>query len=313
MKFTVLTLMAFVLGMACAVPGAKAEDAKSCSLLIAARLPISFLPNGWPTVPIRIAGKTYPMLLGLSEPRTVISANAVEGKDVAPQSLADGTSMFVMGHEVVARGTLTSIMLGDSKGTNVPAFFVDKPFAPGTGGVLGLDVLSIFDLELNLAGKELVLFRHEHCPGEVVYWGRPHTVVPFRYSKTGNMVVPLVLDGKPVDTNFNVMNWQSVMSIANSDVMDLIGGSSGAKEFRYPFKALTLHDLVVKNPDIVIYRQKRRELCHGMSKAYFGICEGGANLMLGRHVMRQLRLYFAFKEEKLYATVADPAPDTPAK
>src|SRR3569623_1656796 len=64
------------------------------------------------------------------------------------------------------------------------------------------------------------------------------------------------------------------------------------KEFDYPFKTLSLEGMTVNNPHIRI-----------MSDAALG---GGLgdDLTLGVSFLRQLHIYIAYKEEKLYITSA---------
>jgi hypothetical protein len=49
--------------------------------------------------------------------------------------------------------------------------------------ILGLDILTMFDVELDLAHHKINLFAKDHCPGKVIYWTKNAGVasVPMKF------------------------------------------------------------------------------------------------------------------------------------
>jgi hypothetical protein len=70
------------------------------------------------------------------------------------------------------------------------------------------------------------------------------------------------------------------------------GSKDRFKEFDYPFKTLSLDGLTVNNPHITVLSDTL--LPSGL----------GDDLILGVSFLRQLHIYVAYKEEKLYITPA---------
>jgi hypothetical protein len=75
-------------------------------------------------------------------------------------------------------------------------------------------------------------------------------------------------------------------------------GAEGSQNpsYRYPFKMLALDGVTISNPDIVLVPDK----VSGRHHCRF--C--GPDLILGMGVLRQLHLYIAYKEKRLYVTAA---------
>ena len=119
----------------------------------------------------------------------------------------------------------------------------------------------------------------------------------------GKVRIPVTVDGNRV---MAILDTGSVTSFISMDLArkfgvtpdnkDLklktsYGFKDRFKEFDYPFKTLSLDGLTVNNPHIRI-----------MSDA---VLSGfGGDLTLGVSFLRQLHIYIAYKEEKLYITPA---------
>jgi predicted aspartyl protease len=119
---------------------------------------------------------------------------------------------------------------------------------------------------------------------------------------TAHIDVTVLLDGKDlratVDTGStrSVMRLQAAQSIFGLDEksadMNAIEGSKG-QEYRHPFHSLTVGDIQVVNPDIVIMPDRR------MGRA------SSKPLILGMGILRQLHIYLAYREQAIYATAAE--------
>ena len=111
--------------------------------------------------------------------------------------------------------------------------------APGSGGEadtvgsLGGDILSVYDVEIDPAGRKLNFFAKDHCPGHVLYWHPTAVaVLPITTqlatgdrSRTGfhsyierekKIYVPVTLDGKDFQAMINTGSQASTMSAATA-------------------------------------------------------------------------------------------------
>ncbi len=97
--------------------------------------------------------------------------------------------------------------------------------------------------------------------------------------------------------------------------------NSPPRRYRYPFKELTIEGITIGSPQIDLYKDAKE--CRATSPydfpAGFQACYGASDLELGLSELRQLHVYFAFKEKKIYLTAAsaglakDHPPGAPAQ
>lgn len=142
----------------------------------------------------------------------------------------------------------------------------DSPF--GTAGVLGADRLRHFDVEFDFRNAKMNLFAKSQCPGAgVVYWAKQYTVVPMHIGADGHVLAQVTLDGKPAN---------AVLSTAPEHV---------AMRTPEPVKALGLGALSFNNPDVTA-----------------GDVAADADARVGLDELKNLHLFLAFSDNKLYAT-----------
>lgn len=360
--------VALALGLISAA-SAQAGDtqAPDCRLDRVSSLPISTLADGDLSVPVRIGDQREQLLLAIGEPHTIVTSKIADRLHLKVRMLPDGMMISTLRQYVYGRAALPSVQIGTRRGTNFPALFVQKPPDPGIAGELGLDLLTNFDVELNLASHRLNLYLHNHCDGNVIYWGRPPTVLPFKFNLIGQPVFKMRLDGKKLSVIFRTLDGPNAMGTAEAlDTFGITPKTPGIRalpapearlgygiklsanfpdlsdenrmemakaleafnippsanflpappapkvksDYRYPFKLLALNGLKIRNPDIVLFPQTQVARCIGRNSTGFMLCYGSAQLSIGRNQMRGMRLYFAFKDRKLYITSADASPSS---
>jgi predicted aspartyl protease len=179
-----------------------------------------------------------------------------------------------------------------------------------TSGILGADVMAHYDVELDFAAATFRLFSREHCPGQVVYWTHQnYAEVPFKRDADNHMLIDVVLDGKTITAAVDTGAERSTMTMddfesifgyrAKSDPrMQTLGhvsinGTESSTISRYPFQAMTFEGIQVQNPNIAIVDGGDR------------FDPGKPKLVLGIETLRQLHMYIAYGEQKLYLTAAE--------
>jgi hypothetical protein len=300
--FTLVALMLFLIDAA--AKGANAPV--DCTLKQLASLPIERMADGAVTVTIKVQGVDEKFLLGLDVPVSEIRGSVAEGLHLRANGL--GKKSYAVEH----------FEIGGVKGEGT--FFytlAEKQAVPGTTGVLGLDLLSHFELELDLKHGKLNLFSPDHCAGQGVYWATSAAVIPFeRIALFDRVVLNAELDGKsvrlglPGGSQFHTALSTGVLSKifgipANSpDLKPVV--ASNPPVFRYPFKALSIGGVAMNNPSIDVYQQDGDLLC-GDEWVQSGAkrCRGGVQVQLGLDEVEALRLFISFHEGVLYVTAAD--------
>jgi hypothetical protein len=211
--------------------------------------------------------------------------------------------------------------------------------APPFVGSLAGDILQRYDVEMDFAGRKLNFFSKDHCPGKVIYWkADAYAVVPvtlqiptpedfrkgFRpYSPRGSHInVPVKIDGKDITA---VLNTSSIPSTMSTDTAKYTFGvtaeSPGAvpvespdgdpqhRMFRYTFPSLTFDAVTVTNAKFLIYPNltgsKDPDNDFRTGTRIGRVDDGlGGRTTIGLEILRKLRLYVAYGEDKLYITPA---------
>jgi predicted aspartyl protease len=294
--------------LAAALP---ASAANNCRLAEAASVNMTVDSSGRITVPMTIGGKPARMMVDTGSPLSLITYN--EARDL---------NLDIKHADVGAAGTATITMFGDltvALYTKAPDVAIGQLKAesmgfgifPGTSeldendGILGDDVMRNYDVDFDFAGGKFNLFSKDHCSGAVVYWtSSPVAVVPFSRNPWGHILLDVQLDGKNVramlDTGASrtAGNWlplRHYFGINEKSAGMIVKGDpdQGSDTYRYPFKTLTFGGVTVTNPDIVMFPRSLQ-----------GDNGNAPDLILGINILRQLHLYIAEGEERLYITPA---------
>jgi hypothetical protein len=280
-------------------------------------LDIKDLANGRPGVPVMIGITPEIFVVETGSP-----FSSVTGATVRKYKLIAGRSRrflngvrgadFAISDQEVRLPSITIGNLTDAK----PVLMIWPPTDAASqprefAGSLGADFLAAFDVDFDFAAGKLNLMSPDHCPGKVVYWKAPAVaVVPMRLNTNANIWFPVTLDGKPVEAWLNSGDTRSSLNLADAQVMfnvdvnapdtehigDLAGGSS-FPVYRRQFKTLSIEGVTIANPRLVLLPD------------VVSVSPGPQGLVtLGMGILRQLHIYVAYKERKLYISAANPGP-----
>jgi hypothetical protein len=275
------------------------------------------------------------MILELSAAYSAISDADTTELGLRRRPMPEGIAGTVVnGQEITSLARSPSVVLGRLRANNFEFLLLPHKLRgdPVPDGILGLDLLRGQDMELDLSHSKLNLFSRNHCEGKVVYWNPSGGVaaIPLIIQKTGNMLINMLLDGRPVvvgitSTGQSEMGMNAVRRLFGLDehapgmeATPQSRTSPGDMIYRYPFKTISVEGLSIAGPAILVRGEEPGPECdaklHTMRQPGEGIasggyemvrCYGGADLFIGLSVLRKLHLYFAFGEKILYATAAD--------
>lgn len=296
-------------------------QAKNCVLPRIASLELTPLGDGEYVVPVTIAGAPRDFILGLDLPFSAISGAFADAQGYKNVRLSNRLEPIVYQEHVKRRTTVADMSIGASHGEDVSLLRKDEPLpGPGTGavGILGLDLLRNFDVELDLKNRRLTLFSPNDCDGNVVYWTKgDFAKVALDDDPSGHVSFPMTLDGKEIDVDFDIGGDAARMGTgALRRVFDLTpqspgvtgGMQDGVAIYRYPFKTLAVKGVEIHNPRIAIVPDEGAE-CRPVARFEIRgrekLCFGVATLRLKGSVLSALHLYIAFKEKTVYVTAAE--------
>lgn len=141
-----------------------------------------------------------------------------------------------------------------------------------------------------------------------------------------HIVIPVMLDGHQeralIDTgDDDTMLYKSEeerlfsLTLGAADTPENAQGLNGdptLKTYNHVFKTLSLGDVTVLNPHVIVIpnaagrNMDQNQLAGNRTKTEKDLLETW-DMIIGMDVLRKLHIYFAFKEQKMYVTAATPA------
>jgi predicted aspartyl protease len=293
------------------VATAQAEDAappKTCAMYAYAELPLDTQMDGRITIPITVNGTQRHFMVDTGAAMSAISATTANALSLHQRKLAGGMQLFG-GRIMNSLATADTLAVGKLQATKFPMIVIPSDGTPtDSDGLLGADVLSAYDIDIDYAAGQFRLFKPNSCPNPV-YWTRTagYARVPITISEQRHIMVDVLLDGKNVtalaDTgaetsSMSVEFAKALFHLADNDPRlkargaISINGNPPAPIYSYPFATLTFEGVQVTLPDIVL-----------LPKAYMG--KDMPELLMGASILRQLHLYVSYKDNLLYVTGAE--------
>ena len=315
-------MRAFVLlctTVAAIATAATSASAESCQLKLIASLTLTESGDRL-FAPVTVADRKSRLTIQLADAYSGITANVSKELSLRESPTSSRMTSTVNGQSITTLVTVPMLQLDRLVARDVKVFKI--PSLSDSDGILGLDLLSTGDLELDLAHDKLNLFSRDHCRGKVIYWSPPGgtvAVIPLTTQKTGNVLTNMSVDGKTMNVGLTTTG-RSTMGM--NDAHRLFGidehssgikrvgtDSEGLPTYRYPFHEIDVQGLKIGNPDIILEGRIADPGCDPythfdtQSRDYMN-CYGDADLFLGPSILRRLHLFFAFSEKTLYATAA---------
>jgi hypothetical protein len=239
---------------------------------------------------------------------------------------ADARAAIFSGSELDQRTRIPKMTLGGAT-TEFEEFGVTSAAGDGsdgqTVGLFGMDYLLLYDLELDPAAGRVRLYEQDHCGDRAVYWSNKYSVLPLSVDPQTRWVTTEVeLDGQKLKALIDTGREHTTLPMGSADrLFGLTESSPGvvpsgsettlegrsAALYSYNFKSLKLGDLVVNNPRLTLETLRLMRQVPGNSHIARA-AEVGPDIIIGESLLRQLHLYFAFKDSIAYFTLAPPPP-----
>ena len=210
---------------------------------------------------------------------------------------------------VVPKVTLGHLVLKD-----VTVGLVSAKSLPGERGTgtLAMGSLTAVDIELDLRHDKINLFSSNHCDTDPVYWADTYAVAGMHRGKLNDLYFDMELEGKKLQSELGTTAADSMIWSAISRRLFGFDDTSPNLDPSRPYRAmaLTANGLRVTNAHIYVRKSthcvKESNLRLDEEGALgFGQCYGAYPLILGMSVLRDLRIYIATKENKMYFTAWD--------
>ena len=232
---------------ACLLSPHLAKGEERCSLRLLATLPVTYdLVTDQPIVTISGNGRLLTFAVSTTAGFSVISPALVIEFGLTKRRQAMEAEVR-MGHvNLTSAAHIPMLHIGGISLGNAD-FFVG-PTANGFlmrhDGVIGQDILHLFDVEYDLGHNTIKLFASDHCPGKVVYWRDGYGQARIVQNSLHLILFNAVVNGKTLLTQLDTS--LAASSIPRDVARRELGlGAPGAIPV-----SLELGNVVLKHPDI---------------------------------------------------------------
>jgi predicted aspartyl protease len=273
-----------------------------CRLRMLATLEMQTQSDGRVTIPVQMEGHNYRLMVDTGGYINTVSRQLVAQEGYHPRQ----SSGFLRGMGTTILSTYVKVkdfVIGRSHGEGLE-FFVDNFGGWSQDGTLAPQILAAYDVDFDFAHGKFNLISPDHCPGKVLYWTTsPAATVPFEIRNQTHIRIPVTIDGKQimaiVDTGAHTsfITMRAASKFLGLDAKDPamksrenvpVNGMNGEVR-NYPFQTLGFGGVTVSHPNIEIVEDRVWDQ---------------SDLLLGIGILRQLHLYIAYNEKKLYITSA---------
>jgi hypothetical protein len=291
------------------------------------------------TVPVTMNGQPEKMIFATGGGVSTINQKTVDALKLDTMN-ARFRQLDYSGH-ASEKFVAMDFKLGDLENKDLQFLITPDPEAGNdddSAGILATDILSHYDVELDLSENKLNLFSQKHCDGHVVYWHPAAVaVMPITLEKPRGVTiqghlkpiprrdvhvwVDILLDGKPFKAVISTSTARSTIFAKAAYSLGVspdspgavklapINGGSGPQPFGYMFKTLTFDTVTVTNPHMAVIpdligSKDVNNTINTDSLVHREYDDLGPDITIGMDILKKLRTYIAFGERRLYVTPA---------
>jgi clan AA aspartic protease (TIGR02281 family) len=194
-----------------------ARAAPACDVTPVATLPLT-LADRHAYVTVQIEGADVRMLVDTGAAVTALDRTTADRLGLHRDARSKRTAVIGIGGPARAADVLIagSLDIGGLHLAHIPLASIDigagQPPAARIAGILGADILSRYDLDLDPARGRLVLHAAASCANGLPDWSEPYQAVPLTPVRGSSlMLAPVAIDGRPMAALVDTGATQSVL------------------------------------------------------------------------------------------------------
>ena len=148
---------------------------------------------GVPVVVAQIGGLPARLLLDTGAGTTVVAPHVARRLGLRPTG-AQVTMFGAAGRITATPVLLPSVRLGDAAVRAVPAL-IERALDVAPDGTLGVNLLSAFEIDLDMPNRVATLYAPRRCGGLTPPWAERYTQLPAWRVAEGQLAVPIAVNG----------------------------------------------------------------------------------------------------------------------
>lgn len=166
----------------------------ACDLVRVAQVPLEFANHIF-VVPVSVNGQPIGMLLDTGAQKSLLGEAAVQRLHLVRDARSYTSLMGLSGSSAAPDVRIDSMAIGTAAlpvdRLSVNSFGGNQPF----DGILGLDILRNYDLDIDGPKRVLTLYRVRRCESAEPPWDEPAVPIAEFSTRTGALKLPFRLDG----------------------------------------------------------------------------------------------------------------------
>jgi len=296
----IVCLLALLLCGATPGPAQAATAADACAPHFRAALNVS--PHGVPLVTLAINGAAAHLLLDTGAERTTLTEVAAHRLGLLADFDHARTMRGIGGNVAAAEVAPTQVTAGGRALPGLRFAVVAVAFPPvgdhEVDGLLGADMLRVYDLDIDIGHHLILLYDPADCAEPVLPWTRPYDAMEGHLSRHLHITFPITLDGHQltafIDTGAQV-------SLIDADATSRIGvtaavlGQDDAVQMQgvsaqvitarqHRFARLGMADAVLLAPTVTVTPLRLDD----------------ADLLLGSDTLMRERIWLSYAGRRIY-------------
>lgn len=282
--------------------------AVGCAVERLAEIPVSMQRNE-PHVPAMINDWPVSLVLDTGAENTMVSAAVAAHIQLRRGPQPPGTMQALGGSTASWAARARSFDFGGvalrNQMVRIAQVQLARPERAVPDGLLGADVLSHYDLDLDFANNRVTLHRARNCPDGGPGWDFPYVTLSMITALPGRIMVPAELEGVPfgavIDTGAEMTAIARSIALRTGRTeaeLDrgqavTITGASDAKVIgrRQQFRAIRIGRLLANAPTLVVVP----------------LPQNVANGILGMDFLRGRRVWISYASQKVFVAIGPTA------
>jgi predicted aspartyl protease len=278
------------------------NEAAGCGTARLGETTVATLKNA-PIVTLFANGAAITLLLDTGAEATILTPAVAQRIGARPPRIEFQRQMHGIGGSLqTGEVELRSFTIGGAaiawKRVRVAPVNVTSVFSGPLDGVLGADTLSSFDIDLDLPGHRVVLYKKQTCSNAGPAWTEPYVTIPTGQSLNDRLFFPVRLDGRRLDTFVDTGAQLTVLSVKGAMALGLTEGvlardpagmvrGIAAEQLAarvHRFSRLEIGPEIIRNPEIIVTDVRLSD----------------ADLVLGIDLIRSRRIWLSYGSRQIF-------------